>query len=456
MGKRPQPVNRESVFAPEEIFFSTTDLKGIILSGNDVFVRISKYSKDELTGSPHNIIRHPDMPKIVFKLLWDYIQSGKTIVAYVKNMAKDGSFYWVLATVMPVVDESGKITEYMSIRIKPTSKYFSLIPELYAQMLEAEKEGGMEASYTVLMEALKSLGYRNYEDFMKDVLVEELKDKKTIFNRVISSLESSESCILQSEIIMKKAKHLYSSIEGLFGKLSRFENLKNLFSQKAESVYKIADDIRLTALNSSVESLRLGSNGAVFSVISAEMRKNSEEESKIIKQMKVLIDRNTQEIKDVMYTLSLLKLEIFMFINFLNTIDKLEEGEKKADLKNFFLLLNSSEMFFRQLSSLISGSIESLKELDRKIKRLKLLIEELEAMYFRGLIEAGHMSGTNFAIIFTYVRELVTETKGSILTLEEPLGHILEDESILHSRVEVILRELIDLKKTVGKKVSQL
>ncbi|WP_457643226.1 methyl-accepting chemotaxis protein [Persephonella sp.] len=456
MGKRPKPLNRESVFAPEEIFFSTTDLKGVILSGNDVFIRISKYSKEELIGSPHNIIRHPDMPKIVFKLLWDYIQSGKPIVAYVKNMAKDGSYYWVLATVMPVVDESGKTVEYMSIRIKPTSKFFSVIPELYAQMLEAEKEGGMEASYDILKEALGKLGYKSYDDFMKDVLVEELKDKREIFSRLAFSLEGSESCVLQSAQIIRKAKNLYSSIENLFSLLSRFETLKTLFSQKAESVYKIADDIRLTALNSSVESLRLGSNGAVFSVISAEMRKNSEEESKIIKQMKNLIDKNTQEIKEIMYTLSLSKLELFMFLNFLSSIDRLEESEKKTDLKNFFLLLKSSQYFFHRLSDLIGESINSLNEIDRKLKRLKLLIEELEAMYFRGLIESGHMEGTNFAIIFTYVRELVAKTKENILTLEEPLVHILADESKLKNKVQTTLKELSQLERAVDSSISQL
>ena len=98
-----EPKNIESVFLPDEMFFSTTDLKGIILSGNDVFIRVSKFSKEELIGKPHNIIRHPDMPRIVFKLLWDYIQSGKPIVAYVKNIAKDGSYYWVLATVVPIL-----------------------------------------------------------------------------------------------------------------------------------------------------------------------------------------------------------------------------------------------------------------------------------------------------------------------------------------------------------------
>jgi aerotaxis receptor len=124
------PKNIESIFDIDERFFSTTDKRGDILSGNNVFIKVSKYTKEELIGRPHNIIRHPDMPKAVFKVLWDYIDNGKTITAYVKNMAKDGSFYWVLATVFPINNR------YLSIRIKPTSSIFSLIPSIYKKMIK--------------------------------------------------------------------------------------------------------------------------------------------------------------------------------------------------------------------------------------------------------------------------------------------------------------------------------
>ncbi len=109
-----EPKNIESPFELNELFFSITDPKGVILTGNDVFVKVSKMSKEELIGKPHNIIRHPDMPRAIFKALWSTIKAGRPFVGYVKNMAKDGSYYWVLAAVYPVMDENGEIEKYIS------------------------------------------------------------------------------------------------------------------------------------------------------------------------------------------------------------------------------------------------------------------------------------------------------------------------------------------------------
>ena len=132
-------MNQESNFSFEEMFISATDQHGIIESGNDVFVRVSGLEKEKLLNSPHNIIRHPDMPKTVFRMLWREIQNGNIICAYVKNRSVDGKHYWVFATLLP--KEGG----FYSTRIKPSSAFFELIPQLYARMLQHEKSNGMDA-----------------------------------------------------------------------------------------------------------------------------------------------------------------------------------------------------------------------------------------------------------------------------------------------------------------------
>lgn len=111
-----RPTGIERPYAAEEIIVSKTDPKGVMRYVNDVFVRVSGYSEDELVGKPHNLIRHPDMPRAVFKVMWDTISAGKEIFAYVINLAADGGHYWVLAHVTPTFDTSGRIIGYHSNR----------------------------------------------------------------------------------------------------------------------------------------------------------------------------------------------------------------------------------------------------------------------------------------------------------------------------------------------------
>ena len=90
--KKVAPINKEAPFNYDEFFFSTTDKRGVIEYGNEVFIKISGYKREDLMGKPHSIIRHPDMPRCVFKIFWDTIKTGAPIAAYVKNMAADGSY----------------------------------------------------------------------------------------------------------------------------------------------------------------------------------------------------------------------------------------------------------------------------------------------------------------------------------------------------------------------------
>ncbi|MES9814532.1 MAG: PAS domain-containing protein [Candidatus Thiodiazotropha sp.] len=111
----------ESPYPDGRLIVSRTDPAGIITQVNHSFVEMSAYSEDELLAQPHHILRHPDMPPAAFKDLWDTVQKGKKWHGYVKNLRKDGGFYWVLATVIPNV-RNGKITGYTSVRRKPARR----------------------------------------------------------------------------------------------------------------------------------------------------------------------------------------------------------------------------------------------------------------------------------------------------------------------------------------------
>jgi PAS domain S-box-containing protein len=162
------PTKSEKTFAEDEIIVSKTDLKGKITYGNELFIRMSGYSEEELMGANHNIVRHPDMPKIVFKALWDTVQAKKEIFAYVKNMAKDGSYYWVFANVTPSIDLSGNIIGYYSVRRKPSKKAIDAIEPIYKALLDAERRGGIAESQKLLESTLQNAN-SNYEEFILSI-----------------------------------------------------------------------------------------------------------------------------------------------------------------------------------------------------------------------------------------------------------------------------------------------
>jgi PAS domain S-box-containing protein len=126
----------------DDFIVSKTDLKGRITYGNRIFIEFSGYTEKELLGTQHNIIRHPDMPRAVFKLLWDTIQNKRECNAYVKNMAKDGSFYWVFTNVTPNFDRDGNVIGYFSVRRKPKASGVKTATGLYQAMLAAEQRAG--------------------------------------------------------------------------------------------------------------------------------------------------------------------------------------------------------------------------------------------------------------------------------------------------------------------------
>lgn len=159
---------RELKFADNEIVVSKTDTRGKITYGNDLFLKLSGYTEKELLGAPHSIIRHPNMPKIIFQSLWDTVRQGKEIYAYVVNMSKNGDFYWVFANVTPSYNHAGDIVGYYSVRRKPSQQALNIVKPLYSNLLRAEKSGGMNESGKVLNGLLAENGGR-YDKFILSI-----------------------------------------------------------------------------------------------------------------------------------------------------------------------------------------------------------------------------------------------------------------------------------------------
>ncbi len=163
------PTGTERTFGVDELIVSKTDLKGRITYANPVFLRVAAYREDEVLGRPHSLVRHPDMPRVIFKLLWDTLEGGDEIFAYINNLAADGANYWVFAHVTPSF-RHGTVVGYHSNRRAPERAAVADAARLYETLLAAERRhakpaDAMAASGAVLDQHLAERG-TGYEEFV--------------------------------------------------------------------------------------------------------------------------------------------------------------------------------------------------------------------------------------------------------------------------------------------------
>jgi PAS domain S-box-containing protein len=131
--------NDEKVMKENDFIVSKTDTKGFITYCNQIFIDMCQYSPDELIGANHNLIRHPDMPRIAFKLCWQLIQNRQEFFGFVKNLRKDGGYYWVFANITASIDTNNNIIGYYSVRRKPSRKGLEAVIPLYKKLVDEKK-----------------------------------------------------------------------------------------------------------------------------------------------------------------------------------------------------------------------------------------------------------------------------------------------------------------------------
>jgi PAS domain S-box-containing protein len=165
-----RPTGVERTLGADELIVTKTDPRGVLTYANDVFLRISALTEDETIGRPHNIIRHPDMPRAIFKLLWDTLEKRQEVFAYVVNLAADGAHYWVLAHVTPSTDAHGRLAGYHSSRRRPDPGPVTAISQIYAELRAEERRhdsspAGLAASWARL-QAMLAEREHTYDEFV--------------------------------------------------------------------------------------------------------------------------------------------------------------------------------------------------------------------------------------------------------------------------------------------------
>lgn len=234
-------------FDAEDVFFSSTDDKGVIRSANETFLQLARYPREEMIGAPHNIIRHDDMPGGLFKLMWDDLTAGRPVGAYVLNRAKDGLDYWVFATVTPT--SSG----YVSVRTKPLDDaVFATIGEVYGRVRAAERERmdsganrreAAEHGAGLLAEELASLGYDTLAAFGRASLASEAQRLLAEGVRV-PVREEAEGPAAE---ILCGARRVEASSDSLVDRIGDFREVVSALGSWLDGAESIRDRARRTA-----------------------------------------------------------------------------------------------------------------------------------------------------------------------------------------------------------------
>lgn len=425
----------EAPFESHELFFSITDRNGTILSGNDVFVRISGYTSSELIGEPHNIIRHPDMPRIVFKTLWDAILSGRPLVAYVKNRTKTGGYYWVLAAVFPVGDK------FISIRVKPSTALFETAKTLYFRLLMAETSGGMEHSADLLNTQLSELGYKNYNDFMSDALLQELR----VRNRTIGR-PPSPVLPLHLQHPYTLCTRLMEKYDHWFGKIDFFVHTSTSFAEQREAMRLQARNIVFLSLNASVSSYKVENGGETFGVLSHSIRTTAKENDLLFSQIQTVIITLSEKLNQVVFAVSSIRLQLETILYFFREIaasncDRTIASQNVSELITLALITAQELKTLQEaMNALIEESLERLEELEQQMMYLGYV-------QIYGLIESARNvdESTRFGVIFSQLKELISQMSEGISAMQKMGREFSSENRSLQIRSEQTLTLAHDL-----------
>jgi aerotaxis receptor len=363
--KRPDPSGREITFPFDELFFSRTNERGVIIYGNEVFVRISGYQPNDLVGQPHSIIRHPDMPRSVFKLLWDTIQTGQPIAAYVKNLAANGDAYWVMAVVFPFKNE------YLSIRLCPSSAFFQLVKGVYETMLKEEETNGVEAATNLLVETLKQGGFADYPRFMTTALIAEMSERDAKVNAQahsstkvgITSVNGSDTI----ELIQSVTQAARSKFMVLSEKMAEFEEASHAFQEKTTALLTSFVRIQVVSLNVTVFARQLGESAVALGVISKEFHRMAMDVERSTKELGIVINKLLQNMQKSSLDIASLKLQMDM-VSFFTAESLTHMDDGTTSIAQAFRPLEENSAVFKGVGSATAKSAgEAVTELRRQL-----------------------------------------------------------------------------------------
>ncbi|MFV8259581.1 PAS domain-containing protein [Bdellovibrio bacteriovorus] len=435
--KRPTPTQAESPFGFDEFFFSVTDKRGVIKYGNDVFVRVSVYPKESMLGAPHSLIRHPDMPRAVFKEFWNFLNQGKAVGAYVKNLAGNGSYYWVYAFAFPIGDG------YLSVRFKPSSELFSVVQGLYGEVLAYEKEHTLEESHQYLLSKIQQAGFPDYESFMMKAVMEELKARAA---QVLES-ESRSSGANGAGQIAAVTNVTTRKLNDVFAKLRDFQGANQSLDSAMGRLDQGFQQLKFISINMKIAAAKFGEMAASLGVVSHEFSVLSGTIEKHLGGLSGFVEELSSVIQKCVLRAAALNVQMLMVDFFVReSIAKLATSENAFDemLQNQKAFSDLFAQYCQNLDKEFSELKKSLSAISYEMLEVAKFVTGLEVVRQMGAIESART--TEIRNSFTHYLEAMDDF---IQLLRESTGEIGRGVTSLASNSEFIVSSIRNISGNV-------
>jgi aerotaxis receptor len=426
-GSAPKALNKSRPFEYHELFFSTTDPKSKIIYANDVFIRISGYDTDEIVGELHKKIRHPDMPRSVFKIFWDHLNDHKPVAAYVKNLAKDGAYYWVMALAYPCQEG------YMSVRLKPGSNLFEKVKRIYDDTLKFEKRKerelgkrkGMYEAEEFLLEKLQQEGYDSYDEFMWDALEQEMRNRESVLRK--KGFKFSDKVQDVPEYLL----NLQSVLGDLFDRLESLGVLHDILMEHSEYMLKLSRSILLLSLNAQVGSAKLENEDDSITVVAENMGLQTQKGEVELLEIQDIVKKLNKLLRSLNFDIISSKLQVEMTNSFL---DELQRGENSENFDQILSGEKAINLLFCGFGPKLQSIEENVRQLPDYIKKLRSQVEEIERflhvlryIHITGKIEVSKMNEKTNSFKTTF-QELIREVESAETRLNELSDAIYDNE----------------------------
>ncbi|NUN06579.1 MAG: PAS domain-containing protein [Bdellovibrio sp.] len=431
--KSPEATQTESTFGFDEFFFSTTDKRGVIRYGNDVFARVSVYPKESMLGAPHSLIRHPDMPRAVFKEFWNFLTQGKPVGAYVKNLAGNGSYYWVFAFVFPIADG------YLSIRFKPSSEMFARVQGIYKEVLELEQQGhSLEESHSYLLKRVKDAGFTDYENFMLKAVLEELKARAS---QVQDSVISSE--VKEATTIANVTKSATRKLSEVFEKLRGFQNANESLEDNINKLELGFQQLKFISINMKIAAAKFGEMASSLGVVSHEFSILSGTIEKHLSGLGGFIQTLSEVTQKCVMRAAALNVQMLMVDFFVRESIAKMESSKYAFEEMLQNQKDFSDLFTQYCQNLEGEFLELNKNIfviDAEIVEVAKFVTGLEVVRQIGAIESTRTSEIkeSFSHYLIAMDDFIQLLRGSTSEITRGVETLVENSDFILSSIREI------------------